>query len=123
MHDTILTFSPYYLSIYQLSYHLLIYRFSLTDINECAASQCDVASTDCMNTPGAFHCKCKPGFSPSMECRPVSDLGLVSGGISDDAISVSGSEPTYNKEVSLSAFDRDVDIDEKFRSRTLLPLI
>lgn len=35
-----------------------------------------------------------------MECRPVSDMGLVNGGISDDAISVSGSEPTYSKEVS-----------------------
>lgn len=69
------------------------------DINECAASQCDVASTDCMNTPGAFHCKCKSGFTPSMECRPVADLGLVSGGISDDAISASGFEPGFNKEM------------------------
>jgi len=39
-----------------------------------------------------------------MECRPVGDLGLISGGISDDSITVSGSEPSFTKEVDLKFF-------------------
>jgi len=39
-----------------------------------------------------------------MECRPVGDLGLISGGISDDSITVSGSEPSFTKEVDLIFF-------------------
>ncbi|KAF7987305.1 hypothetical protein HCN44_003067 [Aphidius gifuensis] len=67
------------------------------DINECASSQCDLASTECINSPGAFSCKCKSGFSPTMECRPIGDLGLINGGISDDSITVSSSENGYTK--------------------------
>lgn len=73
--------------------------FFLIDINECAASQCDLASTECVNSLGGFHCRCKTGFAPTMECRPVGDLGLISGGIPDDSITVSGSEPAFTKEV------------------------
>lgn len=36
-----------------------------------------------------------------MECRPVGDLGLISGGISDDSITVSGSEMSFTKEVNI----------------------
>ncbi|KAE8736819.1 hypothetical protein FOCC_FOCC017725 [Frankliniella occidentalis] len=68
------------------------------DINECSSSQCDVACTECVNTPGGFHCKCRKGFV-SLECRPVGDLGLTTGGIPDDSISVSGTEPGYPKEM------------------------
>lgn len=74
------------------------------DVNECAASQCDLASTECVNSLGGFHCRCKTGFAPTMECRPVGDLGMISGGISDDSITVSGSEPSFTKEVGLELF-------------------
>ncbi|XP_055681349.1 sushi, von Willebrand factor type A, EGF and pentraxin domain-containing protein 1 isoform X2 [Lutzomyia longipalpis] len=67
------------------------------DINECSSSQCDLASTECMNTAGSFYCQCKKGFAPTTECRPVGDLGLANGGISDDSISVSSSEEGYSK--------------------------
>ncbi|XP_058454733.1 uncharacterized protein LOC131432461 isoform X2 [Malaya genurostris] len=70
---------------------------SCEDIDECATSPCDIASTECMNTPGSFHCQCKSGFSPSTECRPVGDLGLATGGIPDISISVSSTENGYNK--------------------------
>ncbi|XP_072154980.1 uncharacterized protein uif isoform X2 [Bemisia tabaci] len=75
------------------------------DVNECANSQCDLASTECINTPGSFHCKCRSGFAASMECRPVGDLGLTTGGIPDESISTSGSEPGFGKElVRLNSF-------------------
>ncbi|XP_050541159.1 sushi, von Willebrand factor type A, EGF and pentraxin domain-containing protein 1 [Daktulosphaira vitifoliae] len=69
------------------------------DVNECATSQCDLASTECVNSAGSFHCKCKPGFAPAMDCRPIGDLGLINGGISDDSITVSGAEQSYTKEM------------------------
>lgn len=71
------------------------------DINECITSQCDVASTECVNESGSFFCKCRKGFEPTLECRPVGDLGLVNGGIPDESIMVSSSEPGYEKSVSL----------------------
>ncbi|XP_077268738.1 sushi, von Willebrand factor type A, EGF and pentraxin domain-containing protein uif isoform X1 [Temnothorax americanus] len=67
------------------------------DINECTSSQCDLASTECINNPGAFTCKCKSGFAPTMECRPIGDLGLINGGIPDESITVSSSENGYTK--------------------------
>lgn len=73
----------------------------LVDINECIAAPCDVASTECVNTPGSFYCQCKAGFSASTECRPVGDLGLATGGISDNSISVSSTEDGYEKSVSI----------------------
>lgn len=72
----------------------------ITDINECISSQCDVASTECVNTPGSFSCKCKQGFASTLDCRPVGDLGLINGGIPDDSITVSSSEPGYVNSVS-----------------------
>lgn len=71
------------------------------DINECSTSQCDLASTECMNTPGSFFCQCKKGFAPTTECRPVIDLGLSTGGVPDDSIIVSSTEESYNKNVSV----------------------
>lgn len=70
------------------------------DINECGTSQCDLASTECMNTPGSFFCQCKKGFAPTTECRPVIDLGLSTGGVPDDSIMVSSTEEGYSKNVS-----------------------
>lgn len=70
-----------------------------TDINECGSSQCDQASTECINTPGSFYCKCRSGFATTMDCRPVGDLGLTSGGIPEESITVSNSEVGYSKEV------------------------
>jgi Calcium-binding EGF domain len=67
-------------------------------VNECASSGCDLASTECVNTPGAFHCKCRRGFAPSLECRPVGDLGLSTGGIPDESIMVSSAERGFEKE-------------------------
>ncbi|XP_073992974.1 sushi, von Willebrand factor type A, EGF and pentraxin domain-containing protein uif isoform X1 [Rhodnius prolixus] len=69
------------------------------DINECTTSQCDQASTECVNTAGSFHCKCRTGFVGSMECRPVGDLGLTTGGIPDESITVSGLEQDYTKDM------------------------
>lgn len=71
--------------------------FILTDINECSTSQCDLASTECTNTPGSFFCKCKKGFTATSECRPVGDLGLANGGIPEESITVSSSEEGYSK--------------------------
>jgi hypothetical protein len=71
----------------------------ITDVNECASSQCDLASSECINTAGAFHCRCRKGFAPNLECRPVGDLGLTTGGIPDDAITVSDEEIDYDKTV------------------------
>lgn len=79
---------------------LFNYKFNVLDINECASSQCDLASTECINNPGAFTCKCKPGFAPTMECRPIGDLGLINGGIPDESITVSSSENGYTRTVS-----------------------
>ena len=70
------------------------------DINECGSSQCDLASTECMNTAGSFFCKCRNGFTPTTECRPVGDLGLANGGVPDDSITVSSTEEGYDKGVS-----------------------
>lgn len=71
----------------------------VADVNECASSQCDLASTECINTAGGFQCKCRNGFAASMECRPVGDLGLTTGGIPDESITVSSAEQGYTKEV------------------------
>lgn len=68
------------------------------DIDECANSQCDLASTECTNVPGSFYCKCLKGFSPSLECRNVGDLGLSSGAIPDAAITVSSAQDDFPKE-------------------------
>lgn len=78
----------------------MIYLFLFLDINECISSQCDIASTECVNTPGSFSCKCRKGFSPTLECRPVGDLGLVNGGIPDESITVSGTDDGSSKGVS-----------------------
>jgi len=68
------------------------------DIDECSSTQCDLASTTCMNLPGSFYCKCRDGFSASLECRPISDLGLSNGGVPDDSITVSSFQDDYSKE-------------------------
>lgn len=72
---------------------------SCVDIDECSpgASVCDLASTTCTNTDGGFFCKCKSGFDPNLQCRPVSDLGLSTGTIPDSSIRVSGTESGYQK--------------------------
>ena len=57
-----------------------------------------------MNLPGSFYCKCKTGFSASLECRPVSDLGLSAGGIPDEAITVSSAQEDFSKEVGKVQF-------------------
>ncbi|XP_032681239.1 sushi, von Willebrand factor type A, EGF and pentraxin domain-containing protein 1 isoform X1 [Odontomachus brunneus] len=67
------------------------------DINECASTQCDLASTECINYPGAFTCKCKPGFALTTECRSIGDLGLINGGIPDESITVSGSDNGHTR--------------------------
>lgn len=54
--------------------------------------QCDVASTVCQNKAGSYHCQCKDGFEPNLDCRPVLNLGLSDGGIPDEAITASGEE-------------------------------
>ncbi|XP_015790438.1 uncharacterized protein LOC107367263 isoform X1 [Tetranychus urticae] len=68
------------------------------DVDECASpAACDSASTQCTNTPGGFFCKCKDGFEPNLDCRPVGDLGLGSGVVPDGSIKSSPSEPGYSK--------------------------
>lgn len=72
---------------------------SCMDIDECSPgnSACDLASTKCTNTDGGFFCKCKEGFEPNLNCRPVSDLGLSTGAIPDSYIRVSSTESGYKK--------------------------
>ncbi|KAI1303707.1 Fibropellin-1 [Halotydeus destructor] len=68
------------------------------DIDECqSASACDGASTECTNTPGSYFCKCKSGFEPNLDCRPVGDLGLRNDVIPDNSIRASGTETGYQK--------------------------
>jgi hypothetical protein len=71
------------------------------DIDECVNSQCDLASTECANVAGSFYCKCRTGFSPSLDCRNIADLGLGSGGIPDHAITVSSAQEDHPKEVNI----------------------
>lgn len=56
-----------------------------------------------MNAAGSFHCKCKTGYTSSMECRPVVDLGLSNGGISDDSVTVSSTAAGFEKGVSTAS--------------------
>ncbi|XP_076318247.1 uncharacterized protein LOC143229580 isoform X1 [Tachypleus tridentatus] len=70
---------------------------SCGDINECSATSCDTASTVCTNTDGGFFCKCKSGFEPNLDCRPVGDLGISSGTIPPNSIRASGTEAGYSK--------------------------
>ena len=74
--------------------------FEIADKNECDAFQCDFKSTECDNVAGSYHCKCRDGFTPNLECRPANDLGLSDGGIADDSIIVSGQEEGYPKEMA-----------------------
>ncbi|XP_073822904.1 sushi, von Willebrand factor type A, EGF and pentraxin domain-containing protein uif isoform X2 [Musca autumnalis] len=67
------------------------------DINECTSTQCDLATTECVNTAGSFHCQCRAGFTATSECRPVGDLGLSNGGIPDESITTSASEEGFSK--------------------------
>ncbi|XP_013781236.1 uncharacterized protein LOC106465521 [Limulus polyphemus] len=68
------------------------------DVDECSDTSCDSASTVCTNTAGGFFCKCKEGFDPNLDCRPVGDLGLSSGTIPLDSIRSSGTEARYNND-------------------------
>lgn len=71
------------------------------DINECSSpASCDSASTQCTNTPGGFFCKCKDGFEPNLECRPVGDLGLGSGVIPETSLKSSPAQPGYGKKLA-----------------------
>ena len=70
-----------------------------SDMDECGTTQCDEASTECTNMPGAFFCKCKAGYTPNLDCRPMGDLGVSDGGIPDEAITVSSTARGYKKEV------------------------
>jgi len=73
------------------------------DVDECSPSPavnsttCDAASTECVNTAGSFHCKCREGFEPNLDCRPAGDLGLSNGVIPDTSIRASSTEPGYSK--------------------------
>ena len=68
------------------------------DIDECqSASSCDLASTQCKNTPGGYHCECKSGFEPNLECKQTSDLGLANGQLPDSAIRVSSTALGFDK--------------------------
>lgn len=82
------------------SLHLYSRRPNPSDIDECGTTQCDAASTECENTPGAFFCKCKKGYEPNLNCRPMGDLGISDGGIPDDAIEVSSTAEGFQKNVS-----------------------
>ena len=62
-------------------------------------------STECENTPGAFFCKCKAGYEPNLDCRPMGDLGVSDGGIPDDAIMTSSSAEGFEKTVGEYLFD------------------
>ncbi|GIY99818.1 neurogenic locus notch 2 [Caerostris extrusa] len=67
------------------------------NVDECVSSSCDAASTKCNNTDGGFYCKCRKGFEPNMECRPVGDLGVGNGNIPDSRIKASGTEIGFSK--------------------------
>ena len=68
------------------------------DVDECnLISTCDSASSQCTNTNGSYYCKCKSGFEPNLDCRPIGDLGLSNGLIPDSSIKVSSVEDGYSK--------------------------
>ena len=70
-------------------------------MDECAATAtppCDQASTTCSNVPSSYQCRCKSGFVPKLDCRPVVDLGLANGGVPNPSISVSSAEKGFPKE-------------------------
>ena len=84
---------------------------SCIDVDECSPTSssssnqqqqsnlpCDQASTTCSNLPGSFQCQCRTGFVPNLDCRPVTDLGMASGGIPNPSISVSSAEKGFPKE-------------------------
>jgi len=96
----VLTYCMYMTCKFKLTCHFVCW-YVMADVNECANSQCDLASSECINTAGAFHCRCRKGFAPNLECRPVGDLGLTTGGIPDDAITVSDEEVDYDRTVIL----------------------
>lgn len=66
-------------------------------VSSASTTVCDSLSTECENTPGSYHCKCKSGFEANLDCRPVGDLGLSSGIIPDSAIKASSTESGYSK--------------------------
>ena len=71
------------------------------DVDECAATAtppCDQASTTCSNVPSSYQCRCKSGFVPKLDCRPVVDLGLANGGVPNPSVSVSSAEKGFPKE-------------------------
>ncbi|GBN76681.1 hypothetical protein AVEN_8965-1 [Araneus ventricosus] len=39
-------------------------KFSVKNINECYTTRPCPANTICINKPGTFECKCKPGYRP-----------------------------------------------------------
>ncbi|UYV83192.1 clec-78 [Cordylochernes scorpioides] len=67
------------------------------DVDECSATSCDTASTTCTNTAGGFFCRCKEGFEPNLDCRPVADLGLSTGVVPDTSLRVSSTESGYHR--------------------------
>lgn len=75
------------------------------DIDECSETDaCDAASTYCNNTSGSYFCRCKEGFEPNLDCRPVRDLGLSTGSIPPPSIRASSTESDYDKnEVRLNS--------------------
>ena len=57
---------------------LLFLKLKLIDINECdlKVDECQVNSY-CMNTPGSYRCKCKPGFiGNGLYCQDINECDL-----------------------------------------------
>lgn len=68
------------------------------DIDECQMpGTCDAGSTNCKNLVGGYQCECKSGYSPSLDCKPSSELGLTNNQLPDSAIKVSSTAQGFDK--------------------------
>lgn len=53
---------------FSIIHHTIFYNPLISDIDECRESiptlkhTCDVLKSECINTAGSYHCKCRPGF-------------------------------------------------------------
>lgn len=59
------------------------------DIDECSQKQlndCDLKTTNCVNLPGTYECRCKRGFKPALFNSTLQEFAKESGSKSEDKV-------------------------------------